>query len=148
MSRYEDTSVGRKALKDSNVIVSKYDTTLYSKIPQNDNDISNNSSNRDTYGNFDLNSYQLASTPTSASTKTAITYVIKADNHGSNARKVYVYYGNTKVHTFANLIPASKEIHWWCATGHASASSGDYWTNNSPRIRFGKAANTDYDVGG
>jgi len=116
---------------------------------QNDNNIGNASTNRDSYADFDLNSYQLASTPTSASTKTAITYVIKPDNHGSNARKVYVYYGNTKVHTFTNLIPASKEIHWWCATGHSSSSNGDYWTNNPVRIRYGdNNGNTDYDVGG
>jgi len=116
---------------------------------QSDNDISNNSSNRDTYGNFDLNSYQLNFTPTSASTRTAITFVIKPDNHSSNARKVYVYYGNTKVHTFTNLIPASKEIHWWVGTGHVSSSNGDYWTNNSPRVRYAdNNGSTDYDVGG
>ena len=39
MSRYEKTSVGRKNLKGSNVIVSKYDTTIYEKIPLDDNDI-------------------------------------------------------------------------------------------------------------
>lgn len=116
---------------------------------QNDNDISNNSNNRDTYANFDLNSYQLNFTPTNASTSTAITFVIKPDNHSSNARKVYVYYGNTKVHTFTNLIPASKEIHWWVGTGHASSSNGDYWTNNPPRVRYAdNNGSSAYNVGG
>jgi len=39
MSRYENTNVGRKNLKDSNIIVSKYDTTMYQEIPDDDNDI-------------------------------------------------------------------------------------------------------------
>jgi len=116
---------------------------------QNDASIGNNSSNRDAYADYDLNSYQLNFTPTSASTRTAITFVIKPDNHSSNARKVYVYYGNTKVHTFTNLIGSSKEIHWWVGTGHSSSSNGDYWTNNPVRVRYGdNNGNTDYDVGG
>lgn len=117
---------------------------------QNNPDIGQNSTNRDgSVQSFDLNSYQLNFTPTSASTRTAITFVIKPDNHSSNARKVYVYYGNTKIHTFTNLIPSSKEIHWWVGTGHASSSNGDYWTNNSPRVRYAdNNGSTSYDVGG
>ena len=107
------------------------------------------SANRDSYGNYDLNSYQLNFTPTSASTRTAITFVIKPDNHSSNARKVYVYYGNTKVKTFSTVIPTGKEIHWWVGTGQASSSNGDYWTNNSPRVRYAdNNGSADYDVGG
>ena len=39
MSRYEKTTVGRKNLKDSTIIVTKYDTTIYEEIPLDDNDI-------------------------------------------------------------------------------------------------------------
>jgi hypothetical protein len=98
-------------------------------------DISSVSTNRDlNLLNTTLNSYDL--TTTSLTNDTAITFVIKADNHGTNARKVYVYFGNTKIHTFSNSIPASKEIHWWVGNGQNSPSDGDHWSNNPPKIRF------------
>ena len=118
---------------------------------QSNTDIGQIGSNRDGgVSSFDLNSYQLASTPTGASTNTAITFVIKPDNHSSNARKVYVYYGNTKVHTFTNLIGTSKEIHWWVGiTGASSPSNGDFWTNNPPRVRYAdNNGSSVYNVGG
>tara|TARA_Y100000592_G_C5443116_1_gene304516 strand:+ start:7 stop:1542 length:1536 start_codon:yes stop_codon:yes gene_type:complete len=117
---------------------------------QSNASISNATTNRDSLQTLDLDSYQLNFTPTSASTRTAITFVVKPDNHSSNARKVYVYYGNTKVHTFSNLVDASSPIHFYVAIGHnTDNSSGDNWTNNPPRIRYGdNNGNADYDVGG
>jgi len=107
------------------------------------------STNREVSANYRLNEYQLNFTPTSASTRTAITFVIKPDNHSTNARKVYMYYGNTKVHTFANTIGASSTVHFYCGIGQNTSSNGDFWTNNPPRIRYGdNGENTSYNVGG
>ena len=111
--------------------------------------INSATSNREVLGNYRLNEYQLNFTPTSASTRTAITFVIKPDNHSTNARKVYMYYGNTKVHTFANTIGASSTVHFYCGVGGTTSSNGDFWTNNPPRIRFAdNDQNTTYNVGG
>ena len=107
------------------------------------------STNREVSANYRLNEYQLNFTPTIASTRTAITFVIKPDNHSTNARKVYMYYGNTKVHTFANTIGASSTVHFYCGIGQNTSSNGDFWTNNPPRIRYGdNGENTSYNVGG
>lgn len=108
-----------------------------------------NSTNREVSANYRLNEYQLNFTPTNASTRTAITFVIKPDNHSTNARKVYMYYGNTKVHTFANTIGANSTVHFYCGIGQTTSSNGDFWTNNPPRIRFGdNNGSASYDVGG
>lgn len=111
--------------------------------------IGGNSTNREVSANYRLNEYQLNFTPTNASTRTAITFVIKPDNHSSNARKVYMYYGNTKVHTFANAIGSNSTVHFYVGIGQATSSNGDFWTNNPPRIRYGdNNGSADYDVGG
>ena len=111
--------------------------------------IGGNSTNREVSANYRLNEYQLNFTPTSASTRTAITFVIKPDNHSSNARKVYMYYGNTKVHTFNNTIGASSSVHFYVGIGQSTSSNGDFWTNNPPRIRYAdNNGSADYDVGG
>jgi hypothetical protein len=117
---------------------------------QNDASISNATNYRDSLQSIDLDSYQLSFTPTSASTRTAITFVVKPDNHSSNARKVYVFYGNTKVHTFSNLVPASSPIHFYIGIGHNTDNSGgDNWTNNPPRLRYAdNNGSAEYDVGG
>ena len=60
-----------------------------------------------------------------------------------------MYYGNTKVHTFANTIGANSTVHFYCGIGAATSSSGDFWTNNPPRIRFAdNNGNSIYNVGG
>ena len=108
-----------------------------------------NSTNREVSANYRLNEYQLNFTPTNASTRTAITFVIKPDNHSTNARKVYMYYGNTKVHTFSNTIGASSTVHFFVGIGQTTSSNGDFWTNNPPRIRFAdNNGNSAYNVGG
>ena len=69
-------------------------------------------------------------------TNSTISIVIKADNASTDARKITVYSGSTRMYTFTQLIPASSStINWYCGAGYPSESLG-IWSTYAPKLRY------------
>ena len=69
-------------------------------------------------------------------TNTTVSFVIKADNASTDARKIAVYSGSNLVYTYTQQIPASSStINWYLGCGYPSSST-TMWQTYAPKIRY------------
>ena len=79
-------------------------------------------------------------TSTQWSTDTA-TLIIKPDNHSSDARKIALYFGDTRVYTWTQLIPSSTTtVNWYIGMGYPNDSR---FVNNPFKLRYMSGTTTD-----
>ena len=94
----------------------------------NQNSSGQSSTNRESQQNINWN------------TDTA-TLIIKPDNHSSDARKITLYYGDTRVYTWTQLIPASSTtVNWYLGNGYPNSSP---WANYPIKLRYMSGTTTD-----
>jgi hypothetical protein len=75
--------------------------------------------------------------------QTIYLYVIKKDT-GTNARKIAVYSGNTKLYTYTQQIPSStSNIYWYIGNGYTVNNTLADWNNLTPKLRY--SASTGYN---
>ncbi len=69
------------------------------------------------------------------------TLIIKPDNHSSDARKITLYYGDTRVYTWTQLIPASSTtVNWYIGMGYPNNQA---FVNNPFKLRYMSGTTTD-----
>ena len=79
-------------------------------------------------------------TSTQWSTDTA-TLIIKPDNHSSDARKIALYFGDTRVYTWTQLRPSSTTtVNWYIGMGYPNDSR---FVNNPFKLRYMSGTTTD-----
>jgi len=79
-------------------------------------------------------------TSTTWSTSTA-TLVIKPDNHSTDARKIALYFGDTRVYTWTQLIDASDTtVNWYIGNGYPDS---DEWQSYPLKLRYMSGTTTD-----
>jgi hypothetical protein len=72
-----------------------------------------------------------------------LSFVIKKDT-GTNARKIAVYSGNTKLYTYTQQIPSStSNIYWYIGNGYTLNNTLADWNNLTPKLRY--SASTGYN---
>ena len=69
-------------------------------------------------------------------TNSTISIIIKADNASTDARKITVYSGSTRMYTFTQQISSNAStINWYLGCGYP-ASSTTMWQTYAPKLRY------------
>jgi hypothetical protein len=69
------------------------------------------------------------------------TLIIKPDNHSSDARKITLYFGDTRVYTWTQLIPASSTtVNWYIGMGYPNDAR---YQNNPFNLRYMSGTTTN-----
>jgi len=72
-----------------------------------------------------------------------VTMIIKADNHASDARKITLYFGDTRVYTWTQLIPAADTtINWYLGSGYGTGGAST-WNSYPVKVRYLSGTGTD-----